>query len=81
MDKPNTGGPAFPCEGRFHPVIRDTVFAYPGMTLRDYFAGIVLGAMTVNGTSAKWEDDATVAYMAADAMIKARTQEPRDERD
>lgn len=61
----NDGGPAFPAEA----------FAAqhaPGMSLRDWLAGQVLAAMTVNGTGAKWEDDAVAAYAAADAMLKAR---------
>ena len=65
MSEINNGGPAFPAEA----------FAAqhaPGMSLRDWFAGQVLAAMTVNGTGAEWEDDAVAAYAAADAMLKAR---------
>lgn len=62
----NNGGSAFPIpdEGQG--------WGSAGMSLRDWFAGLVLAAMTVNGTGAKWEDDAVAAYIAADAMLKAR---------
>lgn len=44
----------------------------PVSGLRDWFAGHVLAALTVNGTDAAWEDDAVAAYAAADAMLAAR---------
>ena len=53
------GGPAFPVPqgGR------------GGMTLRDYFAGQVLAGL---GDAIGQVDVAKVAYLVADAMIKAR---------
>jgi len=53
------GGPAFPMPqgGR------------GGMTLRDYFAGQVLAGL---GDAIGQVDVAKVAYLVADAMIKAR---------
>ena len=62
------GGPAFP-----------TLFiepgygsGYAGMTLRDYFAAAALQGILANGGGASWDDDATHAYLCADAMLKAR---------
>jgi len=61
MSKPD-GGPAFPDEG------------IPGMTLRDWFAGM---AMTGMHTNVKLNNDSTghialEAYTQADAMIAER---------
>ena len=62
------GGPAFP-----------TLFiepnygsGYAGMNLRDYFAAAALQGILANGGGASWDDDATHAYLCADAMLKAR---------
>lgn len=86
-----TGGPAFPgkefktekindgIEG--HPIYRTVKFmAYtPGMTLRDWFAGMALQGMMSNGfmpRAAKNELDewnwAQASYRLADAMLKER---------
>ena len=64
------GGPAFPNNDSHG------CSAFPGMTLRDYFAGEVLEKCLHEF----WDSDADVgyydaalaAYKAADAMIKAR---------
>jgi hypothetical protein len=48
-----------------------------GMTLRDYFAGLVMQGMLSNGNlpkSVKDSELATEAYVIADAMLKAREQ-------
>ena len=77
MSTQNDGGPAVPVtvEGNQGPV------AYPGMTLRDYFAGQALvgflssyanpGAFAVPQT----EEWANKAYQYADAMLAARSGE------
>ena len=69
----NTGGPAFPQTE----VDRDgaTITHHSGMTLRDYFAA---KAMQSYLADCAWRNDiphsetARVAYIVADAMIKAR---------
>jgi len=46
---------------------------YPGMTLRDYFAGQALAGMLAHGVSHEGEAVAAeVAYSYADDMLKAR---------
>jgi len=83
----NNGGPAFPCEQptgvQFNHETQRNEFInepYPGMTLRDYFA-----AKAMQGWLASFGDDVGVnpdgvaifAYEVADAMVAARTQEPK----
>jgi len=59
----NDGGPAFPQQ-------TDITLAFDGMTLRDYFAAKAMqGLMQYAYTHA---DRASVAYKAADAMLKER---------
>ena len=62
-NKTNDGGPAFPADFQLYST---------GMTLRDYFAAAALQGILANGGGASWDDDATHAYLCADAMIKAR---------
>ena len=66
MINTNTGGQAFP-----HTEIHDD---YNGMTLRDYFAAKALQGFV--GTEKEggmiYDRVAEVAYMYADAMLKAR---------
>jgi len=77
MSEKNNGGPAFPNKAE------QCNFGYElsgGMTLRDYFAAKALGVMcssNVNSTgtfsSPEGRDTvASVCYLMADAMIKAR---------
>jgi hypothetical protein len=47
-----------------------------GMSLRDYFAGQALAGLLVNRGAKFWDGDARNAYVAADAMIKAREVKP-----
>jgi len=61
----NDGGPAFPIPDE----------GWPGMTLRDWFAGQALAGMLANPDS--WpEDRGVAAYCYADAMLKAREVKP-----
>lgn len=86
MNEPNDGGMAFPCEQ--HETLDGTwnqTFD-PGMSLRDWFAGMALQgllsadiAKKANPKLPAWcepEDGelAGVAYGVADAMIKARNK-------
>lgn len=59
----NNGGSAFPSDSNLH----------PGMSLRDWFAGVAL--LTLNG--AGYDDIAGLAidaYTLADAMLREREQ-------
>lgn len=86
----NDGGPAFPVDtgmgegGAGHQTGAST-WQFPGMSLRDHFAGIALHA--VLATENSWRDNgfkpvdgkslaensALCAYQIADAMLKARS--------
>ena len=46
-----------------------------GMTLRDYFAVAVLPTIITYANCGSYETAAKTAYMAADAMLKARGEE------
>ena len=62
-EKQHTGGPAFPTHG------------LPGMDLRDYFAAKALTGLCANQDNRAYKsqmDFAVVAYVLADAMLKAR---------
>jgi hypothetical protein len=88
----NDGGPAFPCEEqiRYKGEVCDTQ-TFPGMSLRDWFAGQVMvglmsklplvdqtGAlgMKVEDKIAYNQDVAESCYAIADAMLKAREAKP-----
>ena len=70
----NDGGPAFPCVYYSEPIgsIGPQLTIKGGMTIRDYFASAALQGILANGGGASWDDDATHAYLCADAMLKAR---------
>lgn len=74
-EKINDGGQAFP-----QPLTFDAggiaIAAYPGMSLRDWFAGRALNGMlsTELGGEADKSDVAEQAYFYADAMIEARSK-------
>lgn len=65
------GGPAFPA-----PDLGEQDFnqraAYPGMTLRDYFAAKALGGLVVNGDNFNAPKLAAYCYQLADEMVAAR---------
>ena len=85
MNKPNTGGPAFPCANDEEKIYN---WIYRGMTLRDYFAAKAIpvafkywieyhpdqppedeGARCIIENAALIADS---AYEIADAMLRAR---------
>lgn len=76
-DPINDGGPAFPIENPRQLENGELFKQFPGMTLRDWFAGRALTGMTASpdfyGDS--WDKIAAHAYDAADAMIVARGKE------
>jgi hypothetical protein len=63
----DTSGPAFPTAPDIGVLTGDT-----GMTLRDYFAAKAMQGMFATGLGGELEEFATLAYRAADAMMKAR---------
>lgn len=67
----NTGGPAFPV-----PSLAHNGHISHGMTLRDYFAAKAMQGMhardTFDAGQATPEQRARLAYIDADAMLKAR---------
>lgn len=83
----NDGGPAFPCTvaPRTAQDVREAadllgiglttaqamMSHHPGMSLRDYFAGLAMQALIARGA----EFTAVIAYTAADNLIKARDNE------
>ena len=68
-DKPNDGGPAFPCTDA-------KGFTSEGMSLRDYFAGQALaGLIACPNTSGDEKAFACNAYKFADAMLAEREKE------
>ena len=69
----NDGGPAFPVNGPNGD--------HPGMSLRDWFAGQVLNGVVSafdQRPDAYFDDQraARLAYQTADAMLKAREEQP-----
>ena len=87
MSATNDGGPAFPIKinhlhhiadesGKTIATASQDLGTYPGMSLRDWFAGMALsgyagrGCMTARDTREQCEDG--IFYTMADAMIAAR---------
>ena len=73
----NDGGPAFPNQplpGAIWPVGNEKEFTemFKGMTLRDWFAGQVVGAFVTAYPNESWEYYAEAAYGLADALIRDR---------
>ena len=73
MNNTTTGGPAFPVQQ-----YNRNIMAFEevcGMTLRDYFAAKALAGICANTDNRAYKsqmDFAVVAYVLADAMLKAR---------
>lgn len=92
MNMINDGGPAFPTltydQVAASNGIGISVTDHPGMTLRDYFAGMAMAALIAeplnegeSSTAWRWTSQlllsgpdtfAHAAYMMADAMLRAR---------
>ena len=74
----DTGGPAFPCKGPFEKGLEKTSFVYPGMLLRDHFAGQALAIAWKAQEAGYYEggarEIAECAYQLADAMILERSK-------
>jgi hypothetical protein len=73
----NDGGPAFPVTAEQSP---SGAFAYPGMTLRDYFAAAALQGLLASssvGDALAEPDYAKAAYIQADAMLAEREKGAR----
>jgi hypothetical protein len=66
----NTSIPAFPVASELCQDL--TVLEQRGMTLRDYFAAKAMQARLSNGWSDTYAELSQHAYIAADAMLKAR---------
>ena len=79
MSKINKAGarPAFPTKGPFEPGLKNSSFAYPGITIRDWFAGQIASGMAAfsgtAGVSYGPGDIAGRSYEIADAMLLARS--------
>lgn len=71
MTNKNDGGPAFPTPMQHEDWRED----YPGLSLRDYFAGKAIEGVFANGVESAEDGKAYIAmhaYRMADAMLKAR---------
>ncbi len=75
------GGPAFPTNYFYDQDSEQEVLPMPGMTLRDYFAAKAMqGLLSSPRAPLGGKEDVTdlliakLAYVAADAMLKAREQ-------
>jgi len=69
----NSGGMAFPSEGqKYETGLGMRHYSEPGMTLRDWFAGMALQGLLNRGGLSSMEEAAKLSYKQADAMLKAR---------
>jgi len=89
MAKP-ANPPAFPCEAQGdrsvppeHDYIQTGIYSakFPGMSLRDWFAGQALAWLPHVGCGADLDnhDTARAAYQLADAMLSARQTTDRED--
>jgi hypothetical protein len=71
----NARVPAFPSANEIK--LGDyTTTGYPGLTKREWFAGMALCGMKAHGTGALFESEvAVIAYQYADAMIEEGSKE------
>lgn len=89
MSSSDTGGPAFP-----HGPMGDSMTfedgrtnhqygAHPGMSLRDWFAGMAMSGMYANRNfdDMPLDEIAHVSYIQADEMLSAKEYEPVDDGD
>lgn len=81
MSRISDGGPAFPVPGLSNLPNGDFIYPEPGMPLRDYFAAKALPehmrglSNWASGSPEEWHAEVSrLAYMTADAMLKARSQ-------
>jgi hypothetical protein len=83
MEHPKDGGPAFPAKAPVEIPAPNhlpdymsgptfTIADFPGMSLRDWFAGQGLRARWGNGSAMTEMEAARMAYQIADAMLEAR---------
>lgn len=75
--KTNDGGPAFPCDWKdFQPETGNQVVReqFPGMSLRDWFAGMALQGLVANGSESRTLVVVGEAYAFADAMLAERNK-------
>lgn len=78
------GGPAFPMRATFTRGLTKTTAEFKGMSLRDWFAGQALVGILSGGFANTIPHDdaeggrqaAAFAYQYADAMLKARGEQP-----
>jgi hypothetical protein len=83
MNTPNDGGPIAPNMIQETPidsqgtVMQSKMIAEGGMSLRDWFAGMIIGGIvsdpTVRSLDHSAPGHAKTAYIVADAMLAART--------
>ncbi len=75
--------PAFPTTGPFEPNLKNSSFAYPGISIRDYFAAMALAGLCASEATEHdaFQIIAAQSYMAADAMLAARKRQPAADRD
>jgi len=74
MNTIKDGGPAFPESASGPYPNGEIVLGRPGMSLRDYFAGMALSSMDYGwfGRSTRIQEMASESYAIADAMLAAR---------
>lgn len=72
--KTNDGGPAFPCDRSRVESLSIVREQFPGMSLRDWFAGMALQGLVANGSESRTLVVVGEAYAFADAMLAERNK-------
>lgn len=72
MSTTNDGGQAYPSIEQHGD--KSTWTSYPGMSLRDYFAGQVIVEIISPEWGGMYDEMSVEAYKVADAMLKAREE-------